>query len=324
MPNPVTGKIGLFELPGHVTGPGVAIQGSEIDAGAIAAANIAAGAITGALIPQGGVTPDQVGISVWNATGSTLAAGALVYLSGYNAANALLQVTLTDGNFWTKRAQWVVLAPILNGAKGLVGAHYRLTGLNTNAATVGDSVYLDNGTPGNWTLGPPGGVLQVVGRVTAKSATVGMIDFNLLSGISALQPRRVNAAFMPTTIPTTGTAEAIIIVPETGVLTNFRVGGSVLLATDNTNFIQFSAVNRGHVDGTGNTALLNVASGASSTKTTGGGALAAYAGTSMVPTSALQAVAANDVIQFIATVNGILANTVPEAWVSMGLVPTGA
>jgi hypothetical protein len=312
MPNPVTGKIGLFELPGHVTGPGVAIQGSEIDAGAISATNVG----------QANLRPDNMGLKIWNATGATITAGQLVYVSGWNAANNLPQVSLTDGNFWAKRATFVAVAPILNGAAGQVGLHYALTGLNTNAATVGDPVYLDNGTPGNWSL-TCASILQIIGVVSVKSATVGMIEINLLSGIDSLPLQRAMAQFIPGTIATTGASEAILVVPYTGLITNFRVGGSVALATDNTNFIQFSAVNRGHTDGTGNTALLNVASGASSTKTTGGGPLVAYAGTSLVPAGALQPVTVNDVIRVVATANGTLANTVPEAWVTVGICPTG-
>jgi len=282
-------------------------------------------ALPSTALAQGQVTPNQLGVTVWNASGGTLTAGTLVYMSGWNAANSMPQVSKAVATSLVTRAQWVVLASIANGASGLVGQHFQLTAQNTNAATVGDPVFLDVNAGGYVLTAPASGTVsfQIVGRVTVKSATVGIVDFDLLSGGEPVQIQQIQVAFIPGTIPTTGSAEAIVNIPCPGNLLNLRVVGSAALATSDSNFIQFGVVNKGQA-GAGSTQMLNQASGASSTKATGGGALVAYGYTAMVPstTPANLVVARRDTLQITATVTGTLANTVPEAQAIISIQPT--
>jgi hypothetical protein len=280
-------------------------------------------------IAQGQVTPDQIGMAVWNATGTDIAAGKLVYLSGWNATHSMPQVTLATASTPDTLAAFVSLGIIANGGSGLVGKHYTLTGQNTNSASAaGDAVYLGT-TAGGYTVTSPSataGFVQNVGRVAVKSATVGVIEFDLLAAPLIGAVTAIQAPFEPTTIPTTGSAEALFRCPVAGTLINFTVFGKDALATSDSNFIQFSGTNHGHVDGTGTTAMLNVASGNSSTKATGGQALVAYAGTSLVPSStgANLVVAFGDVVALTATITGTLANTVTQAYGLMRILPASA
>lgn len=114
-----------------------------------------------------------------------LAKGDAVYISSCTATGVPI-VTPADADASGKAAVFVVTdATILSGAQGTVA----LTGLsaatlNTNAATVGDPVYLSTtGTTTNtWTLTAPTGAgarVQKIGQVNVKSATVGQIAYNL-------------------------------------------------------------------------------------------------------------------------------------------------
>lgn len=121
-------------------------------------------------------------LQVHNATGGNLAEGTLVYLSGYDTTSGLPKVTKSDSDAGGAPAEYVVRDAIANGSDGYVYKTHRLTAQNTNSASaVGDPVYLST-TAGGWTLTAPTGdddTVQRVGVVSAKSATVGIIDFNL-------------------------------------------------------------------------------------------------------------------------------------------------
>ncbi len=126
-------------------------------------------------------------IQICNKTGSSIAAGKLVYISGFDATLELPTITLADADTSAKVAQFVTKVAIANNAKGLVYEKQEIGDLNTNGASaVGDLVYL-SATAGGWSLSAPSGadqIVQIVGFVTVKSATVGKILF-------LLQPRNV-------------------------------------------------------------------------------------------------------------------------------------
>lgn len=117
---------------------------------------------------------------VYNGTGGTLAAGTLVYMNGYNAANSCPTVIQADADDPSKAATHVLTAAIANTSTGYVFQTYSLTGVNTSAAgAVGDPVYL-SATAGGWTLTAPTGdrIVQVIGHVAVKAVS-GTIDINL-------------------------------------------------------------------------------------------------------------------------------------------------
>lgn len=120
---------------------------------------------------------------------TNLAKNDLVYISSVTAAGVPI-VTPAVSNVAGKSAVFVVTdTTILSGAQGTVAVSgLSSADLNTNAATVGDPVYLTTtGTTTNtWTLTEPtagASNSQVVGHVNVKSLTVGQISFNLLEPI---------------------------------------------------------------------------------------------------------------------------------------------
>jgi hypothetical protein len=267
----------------------------------IAAKDLAPGIITGALVPQGGIVPDQIGLPVRNATGGTLTKGTLVYVNGWHAASGAYSVAKSSALTYATPAVWIVLADIADGANGTVGRHLTLTGQNTNAGTVGDAVYL-NTTAGGYTLtNPPatGEFLQIVGRISVKSATVGQIEFDLESTV-LLRVERLNGVFP--TIATTGTTESIgIVMPYAGTIIAMGCRFNSALAIDGTNYVTFSANNRTQ------TKLLTNAVVANSTNT-GGQAISQYGNFAITPTAtgADLVVAASSLVTFTAVVTGTL------------------
>lgn len=122
-------------------------------------------------------------INVRNETGGTLAVGDLVYLSGWNETHKRFLVSKADADVAGAQATFIVSAAILTAANGQVVKKLRLTGCNTNGATVGDPVYLST-TAGGWTLSAPSGaddINQIIGRVTVVHASTGEIEVDVES-----------------------------------------------------------------------------------------------------------------------------------------------
>lgn len=114
--------------------------------------------------------------------GEAISAGSLVCVGGWDATNGRLEVIKADADATTKGqrvAQFVANAAIASGAGGFVFGAGTLGAQNTDSATaVGDPVYLSDATAGAWTLTPPGtagDIIQQVGVVSVKSATVGEV-----------------------------------------------------------------------------------------------------------------------------------------------------
>lgn len=109
-----------------------------------------------------------------------IAAGDLVYPSGYDATSGKIKVSKADadGTNPAKVAWFVAPAAISDGAAGTVVGMYELTGQNTSSATaVGNPVYLST-TAGGWSLAAPttgGAAIQQVGVVTVKDASAGKV-----------------------------------------------------------------------------------------------------------------------------------------------------
>lgn len=140
-------------------------------------------------------------VNVCNKSGGNFAANQLLYISGFDATLGLPIVSKADADTNATGAQYINPEAIANGKKGLVYEKYEVGGLNTNAGAVSDKVYL-SATAGGWTLTPPNGadqVVQVVGFITVKSATVGKIVFLIqprnitVYGSSAIQPGCITA-----------------------------------------------------------------------------------------------------------------------------------
>lgn len=149
---------------------------------------------------QGGAGGDAR--EVRNETGSTIAAGKLVYISGWNETVKLPLISLADADAGAALAQFVVLASIATAANGLAAQRLRLTGQATNGRTVGDPAYLDT-TAGGYTFTAPTGAddaVQVVGRVAVVHASTGIVEFDIRDvakiGTNELEDKAVTLAKM--------------------------------------------------------------------------------------------------------------------------------
>jgi len=143
-------------------------------------------------------------IEVANKTGVSIAAGKMVYISGFDATLNKPTITLADKDTSAKVAQFITKNAIAANKTGYVYEKMILTGQNTNGGNVGDPVYL--GDSGAWTLSAPTGadmIQQIVGFITVKSATVGKILFLLtprnvvVIGTSGLQGDSITTAKVP-------------------------------------------------------------------------------------------------------------------------------
>lgn len=148
----------------------------------------AAGVVT---VSSGSVDPSD--FATIGKAATNLAQDDLVYVSGVTAAGVPV-FSLADADVLGGTATWVCTATLASGAtsgtKIFRKSALSVATLNTNAATVGDPVYLTStGTTGNtWSLSAPavGIAVQVAGRVNVKSATVGQIAWDITSNADFL------------------------------------------------------------------------------------------------------------------------------------------
>jgi hypothetical protein len=91
---------------------------------------------------------------VKNSTGSTVAKGAVVYISGANGDNALITLADADTEATSSKTLGFASAAIANGAIGTVTTNGILKGVNTGSATAGQSVWLSS-TPGGFVFNTP-------------------------------------------------------------------------------------------------------------------------------------------------------------------------
>lgn len=96
----------------------------------------------------------QVKHLAMNQTGSTIAKGSVVYISGSNGTNMLLALADADSEATSSKTIGLVQADILNGAEGYVITEGLLSGLNTASATAGQPVWLSS-TAGGFQFGTP-------------------------------------------------------------------------------------------------------------------------------------------------------------------------
>jgi hypothetical protein len=150
------------------------------------------------------------GLTVSNATGSSIAADKLVAVVGWDGTNGCPSIALADADAGVKLATFVTTAAIADGATGTVyKTALSSASLNTNAGNVGDPVYLDT-TAGGWTLTAPtaaNATVQILGRIKVKSATVGQIAWDLYGnypfskiGTNEIQDAAVTNAKVDTTL----------------------------------------------------------------------------------------------------------------------------
>lgn len=119
-------------------------------------------------------------LRVINKTGSTIANGKAVYVSGYDATSGLHTIALAQANaLSTSIVAGVTTEAIANNGIGFVTANGIVHGMDTSGLTTGANAYLSATTPGALTATAPTGAnyrfrVGVTGKVDASTGTFGV------------------------------------------------------------------------------------------------------------------------------------------------------
>ena len=127
--------------------------------------------------------PSSYRITVVGGVGN-IAEDDLVYVSGHSGGYPVVLPADADA-IATMRNLYFCPDAIAAGAEGYAYKRKVMDVQNTNSGEVGDPVYVDTVTPGGWTLTKPSGaadIVQEIGVVIVKSATVGKIDVDIGGG----------------------------------------------------------------------------------------------------------------------------------------------
>lgn len=122
-------------------------------------------------------TASTIKTKVQNNSGASIAKGSVVYISGANGDNPLIALADADSEATSSKTIGIVEATIANGAQGYVIESGLITGLNTDTATAGQSVWLSS-TAGGIVYGAPPAkpahsvYLGVVTRVNTNNGTI--------------------------------------------------------------------------------------------------------------------------------------------------------
>lgn len=121
---------------------------------------------------------------VKNSTGSTIAKGAVVYISGANGDNALISLADADSEATSSKTLGFASAAIADGAIGTVTTNGFIEGINTGTATAGQSVWLSSTAGGFVFANPPAKPAHSVylGVVTRAHSTQGAILVKVQNG----------------------------------------------------------------------------------------------------------------------------------------------
>jgi hypothetical protein len=127
---------------------------------------------------------DKVYVYVKNDTGTTLAKGAAVYISGANGTNALVSLADADLEGTSSKTLGLLVQELAQGDHGYVITNGLLAGISTSGASAGDAVWLSTTAGGRVYATPPAKPAHAVylGVVTRVSATVGEIEVKVQNG----------------------------------------------------------------------------------------------------------------------------------------------
>lgn len=123
--------------------------GLEIDSGLVKFGN---GTSAWDALPYG--SSASIRTRVLNQTGSPIAKGSVVYISGANGDNPLITLADADTEATSSKTLGLADSTIADGAIGYVVEAGLITGLNTSTATAGQSVWLSS-TAGQFVYGAP-------------------------------------------------------------------------------------------------------------------------------------------------------------------------
>lgn len=129
-----------------------------------------------------------------NDTGASAAKGSVVYISGANGSNALFSLADADTELTSSKTVGLLAQTLATNGIGAIVTEGLLSGLNTNGATAGQSVWLSSTTGGFVFGAPPAKPAHGVylGVVTRASATVGEILVKVQNGYELNELHDVN------------------------------------------------------------------------------------------------------------------------------------
>ena len=127
---------------------------------------------------------DKLYVYVMNNTGTTLAKGAAVYISGANGTNAIVSLADADLEGTSSKTLGLLVQELVQGDHGYVITNGLLAGISTSGASAGDAVWLSTTAGGRVYATPPAKPAHAVylGVVTRVSATVGEIEVKVQNG----------------------------------------------------------------------------------------------------------------------------------------------
>ena len=175
---------------------------------------------------QGGLknkVGQQLVVKARNTSGSLISKGSVVRVVG--VAGGFVGINLAQANSVanSETAFGIVAEDIADSSNGFVAINGIIHGLNTNAFTEGDILYLSTTTPGAITNVKPASpnYIVVVGYVAKKSATDGHILLHVQNDTRQAVEIQL-AASDETTALTTGTAKVTFRMPHAMTVTSVR------------------------------------------------------------------------------------------------------
>jgi len=165
----------------------------------------------------------QLVIKARNTSGSLIAKGSVVKVVGVAGGFVGINLAQADTITNSETAFGIVAEDIADTSNGFVAINGLVHGLNTNAFTEGDILYLSTTTPGAITNIKPStpNYIVVVGYVAKKSATDGHILLHVQNDTRQAVEIQL-AASDETTALTTGTAKMTFRMPHAMTLTAVR------------------------------------------------------------------------------------------------------
>lgn len=123
-------------------------------------------------------------VAVRNQTGSTLAAGTIVYINGATGNLPTVTKALATGDSTSAQTLGFIKASIANNGTGFVIVRGTLENIDTSALTEGQQLYLSGTTAGTWTTTKPVAPVHLVyvGIVVRSHPNLGKIEVAVMNG----------------------------------------------------------------------------------------------------------------------------------------------